>query len=718
MTPPSPHRVKTSTVLTTSSNTAPTAVVNSLRFNTANAITVTPSASLTIATGGILNTLNVGANTNNISGGTITATSLELTVIQADTLAPFVLGSTLIDSTGSVGLTKSGPGQLDLTGANTFTGPTSVVAGTLLLMNQFALQDSVLNVGAVQFDSSVTADAFTIGNLNSSGNIVLANNATTPVPIVLTVGNNFNESYGGILSGAGELVKTGSGTLFLSSGANQNSGGILVTAGLLRFGSGGDLGSATDPVTINNGAGVAYLSNGASIFGSTRGFILNGGNDIIEVGALTSTNGSTSVLTIGQAGNTSTGSLTTPGSATTPATFVKTGLGTLNLEIGSTYNGGTNVSEGTLVAVASTSLGTSSIAGVSGPLLLSPAATFSATVNLESTTAAVSSLTNYVGGTPAAGTSTVVLGSSTGSTAFSVGADNTSTTYSGSIADFNTAGGELGTVIKTGTGNLTLSGINTYTGGTNVSAGTLTVSGLTALPAKSDLLIGSSATVAVANVSGGIYALNLNTLTNNGLLDLGGNAAVIHTGSSLGTLLTQINSAFASGAWNGTSGITSTAAEADTAHLTAVGYIVNNDGSGNALYGTSLGIASTFDGVTPALNDLLVKYTYYGDANLDGKVDSSDYSRIDANFAAGGTLSGWYNGDFNYDGVVNGSDYTLIDNAFNSQGAHLSDSIASPLASSTAEIAGVAAVPEPATLSLLGFATVGLLGSRRRRVTK
>ena len=61
-----------------------------------------------------------------------------------------------------------------------------------------------------------------------------------------------------------------------------------------------------------------------------------------------------------------------------------------------------------------------------------------------------------------------------------------------------------------------------------------------------------------------------------------------------------------------------------------------------------------------------MKYTYYGDANLDGKVDASDYSLIDNGYL--NHLTGWYNGDFNYDGVINGSDYTLIDNAFNMQG--------------------------------------------------
>jgi hypothetical protein len=115
---------------------------------------------------------------------------------------------------------------------------------------------------------------------------------------------------------------------------------------------------------------------------------------------------------------------------------------------------------------------------------------------------------------------------------------------------------------------------------------------------------------------------------------------------------------------------------------------------------------------------VLVKYTYYGDANLDGKVDGTDYSRIDASFLAeqsGPNVTGWYNGDFNYDGVVNGSDYTLIDNAFNSQGAQIAAQIATPTALLD-NAAGGSSVPEPTTLGLLGIGAIGLLGRRRRRV--
>jgi hypothetical protein len=186
------------------------------------------------------------------------------------------------------------------------------------------------------------------------------------------------------------------------------------------------------------------------------------------------------------------------------------------------------------------------------------------------------------------------------------------------------------------------------------------------------------------------------SLTNNGTIDITNNAMVVHNGS-IGTINSQVASAFNGGLWNGTNAsagvITSSTAAADPKHLTAVG--------------VATGLTS-FQGGAVAATDVLVKYTYYGDANLSGHVDGSDYSLVDNGYLM--QLTGWQNGDFNYDGVINGSDYTLIDNVFNIQGATIASGIASP----TAQIAGTSAVPEPTTLGLLGIGAAGLLGRRRR----
>jgi hypothetical protein len=146
----------------------------------------------------------------------------------------------------------------------------------------------------------------------------------------------------------------------------------------------------------------------------------------------------------------------------------------------------------------------------------------------------------------------------------------------------------------------------------------------------------------------------------------------------------------------------------DTTRLFAMGVMQNNQ-SGSALFTAT----HLFDGTVPGISDLLVKYTYVGDANLSGSVDGSDYSLIDAGYLAHAT--NWYNGDFNYDGVINGSDYTLIDNAYNTQGAAAAFQLAAVQAIPTAQIAGTAAVPEPASASLAGMAMFALLSRRPTR---
>jgi hypothetical protein len=267
---------------------------------------------------------------------------------------------------------------------------------------------------------------------------------------------------------------------------------------------------------------------------------------------------------------------------------------------------------------------------------------------------------------------------------------------------------------------------NNVTAAPNTSSSIqLSISSGNAVGGIGALNIASGATVSVVSSSldgiatrGTLTAssLSLAGATNSwtGHLDLANNSLDLESGT-LSTVTNQVKQGYAGGTWQGTGGITSSAAAGDSTHLTALGVIVNDNGSGTPLYGLGGGISPTFGGATPVDGDILVKYTYYGDANLDGQVDGSDYARIDAGYLSqSGTspLSGWYNGDFNYDGVIDGSDYTLIDNAYNTQGASLAAAIASP----TAQIAsgGATSVPEPATVGLIGIAALGLLGRRRK----
>jgi autotransporter-associated beta strand protein len=291
---------------------------------------------------------------------------------------------------------------------------------------------------------------------------------------------------------------------------------------------------------------------------------------------------------------------------------------------------------------------------------------------------------------------------------------------SGGAVNITLNGNMAGTggIIKAGAGVLTLSGTNTYTGTTNVSAGTLVLTQAASLAVAGTPLQVSSGALVVANNVGASFGVTVNNINNTGVINLNNNLLVINgTTNTLAAISTQVAAGFNGGKWNGATGITSGTAAADTTHLTALGTIVNDNGSGSPLYGSGGSIAATLYGTTPADGNLLIKYTYYGDANLDGIVDGTDYSRIDNAFlnnqnSSNAALTGWYNGDFNYDGVINGSDYTLIDNAFNTQGASLAAIVASPIAQLAG--GGAPSVPEPASLGLLGIGAIGLLGRRHR----
>jgi Glycosyl hydrolases family 18 len=164
---------------------------------------------------------------------------------------------------------------------------------------------------------------------------------------------------------------------------------------------------------------------------------------------------------------------------------------------------------------------------------------------------------------------------------------------------------------------------------------------------------------ASATSSGGVVVVGSLSITNGGSLDLQNTGMIIHNGN-LAAVTTLIGQGFAGGLWNGLGITSSTAALSSDATL---GIELNDDGTPS--HHTLL---STFDGQTVINTDVLVKYTFFGDADLSGAVNATDYSLIDSGFN-NNNLTGWRNGDFNYDGVINGDDYTLIDNAFNTQAA-------------------------------------------------
>ncbi|MDY0250041.1 MAG: autotransporter domain-containing protein [Pseudomonas sp.] len=188
------------------------------------------------------------------SGGAVQLGSNTLTVDP-----PSLTGGTfsgVISGTG--GLIKSGGGTQVLTGANTYTGTTTLEAGGLTLSGGSA----IANTGAVVVNGGVLAltHSETIGALSGIGGTVeLGSNSLT------MQANSGSTAYAGVISGTGDISKTGASTLALS-GINTYSGATLVNGGLLTVN--GSI--ANSAVTISSSGRLG----GTGTVGSTT---INGG---------------------------------------------------------------------------------------------------------------------------------------------------------------------------------------------------------------------------------------------------------------------------------------------------------------------------------------------------------------------------------------------------------------------------------------------------------
>ena len=150
------------------------------------------------------------------------------------------------------------------------------------------------------------------------------------------------------------------------------------------------------------------------------------------------------------------------------------------------------------------------------------------------------------------------------------------------------------------------------------------------------------------------------------------------------------------GGWNG-SGIMSSSAGGGG--LFALGY-----GESADLLDMSAGETETWRGQAVDATSILIRFTYAGDATLDGFISGDDYSAID--FASGTPgADGWSNGDFNYDGLISGDDYAIIDFNLVAQGPPLG----------AGATGGIAAVPEPASSVACALALVAAAARRRSR---
>ncbi|MFD0895723.1 autotransporter-associated beta strand repeat-containing protein [Luteolibacter ambystomatis] len=433
-------------------------------------------------------------------------------------------------------------GLINQTGTNTWAIPTTLLADQTFLSNAGTLTVS--------------------GTVNTSGKDLTLDGAGA---ITLS----------GVISGAGDLIKNGTGTSTLTA-QNTFTGTVTVNAGTLRANGGnntlGSLGSASS-ITINNGGTISVgtsdngftgssnsaaktvqintgglLTNTGSTTNHLNAIVMNGGtlsattanttygNWNFDRGISTLGNGTTSTITGGNAALTQTGgtvfnvgtgdTLDVPvllahvtGSGDTGV--VKSGAGTLSLTNANTYTGGTIVNGGILAASSVTDAGGAIgkyTSGTPGALTISNGAVF----KLTGTTAQTTARNLWIN----TGTSGIIDVTSPGSLSF--------TGTGGAITDPLTKTGTGSLQINdaiTGTASVTVSGgtlrlgtsNSSYSGGTTIANGILELNGSNDASGKITGVIGISATGTLKLSSANALGYNGTQVTalnvNGGLID-------------------------------------------------------------------------------------------------------------------------------------------------------------------------------------------------------
>lgn len=416
---------------------------------------------------GAINSLTAGSGIITNSSTTPSALTLDTGAATSSTFSGQILKGGA--GSGDLSLIKNGPGTLTLAGSNTHTGPSTLNAGATILAHQNALQAStaVLNGGSLVFDAGVTGKAFTLGGLAGSGDLTLANNATTPQPIALTVGGNGASTiFSGNLGGSGSLTKTGAGTLTLA-GTNSYGGPTNITAGGVQFAK-----------TVS-----LYNSTGAAL------------NAAVTAANFTVQTGATATFNTGGTGEFSPIEITTLAALGSFKSNSTLGLDTTNAAGSVTFTAPLLTSGGNTTALVLNKLGAGTMAlGASDILNTNWRVTATAgAIDLGSFNQTVAGL-QLAGGNLTGGTGTL-----TSNSAYDLRSGTIGAALAGNVA-----------VNKTTTGAATLSGANSYSGITTISAGTLQFAKPAALYNSTTAALSGAVTAPNLVVqSGAIAAFNL-----------------------------------------------------------------------------------------------------------------------------------------------------------------------------------------------------------------
>ncbi|EDI1106684.1 fibronectin-binding autotransporter adhesin ShdA [Salmonella enterica subsp. enterica serovar Lome] len=532
-----------------------------------------------------------GANSARAAHGTFT--------VDAD--STFTVTSELDETTATSDwdgskLTKQGDGTLILSNTGNDYGDTEIVGGIL-----------------------AAKDAASLG----TGDVTIAENAT----LALSQGTLDNN-----VTGEGQIVKSGSDELIVT-GDNNYSGGTTISGGTLTVDHADSLGSGD----IDN-SGVLKVGEGElenTLFGS--GSLVKTGTGELTLSGDNSYSGGTTItggtLTADHADSLGSGDIANSGvlqvgegelenTLSGSGSLMKTGSGELTLSGDNDYSGGTIISDGTLIADNADSLGTGAVAN-SGVLQVGEGElenTLSGSGSLVKTGTGELTLSgdnSYSGGT------TITDGTLTADHADSLGTGavaNSGVLQVGEGELENTLSGS-GSLVKTGTGELTLSGDNSYSGTTTITDGTLIAANVNALGGGN---IDNSGTL-MLDANGAFELANVTTHT--------GATTALAAGSTLDAgQLTQENGSTLSidlGAATDDAVITADSVTlGGTLNVTGIGSVTDSwtpEAYTYTLIDSDSAITSDFDDLTIAgMNREDVDFL-----TIDGKVDEADNTHYD-----------------------------------------------------------------------------------------
>ena len=653
---------------------------------------------------------------NNLSG----ASTYTLTVGNGDASGTF--SGTIADTTGTIALMKTGTGTLTLGGANTYTGGTTVNGGLLDLTSNWAVPSGTGTITINSGGAVLVGDAYTtvtgwLGshnintastgalaltgtssetiNMGSYANLSLgASGAATYNGVLTPAGNTYRLGGGGgmltftpALTGSYSLVVAGPGTVVLTNTNNTYSGGTTLSAGHLNINTAAALGTGALTIvggTLGNTSGrpITLSTNNAQIWSGDFTFTASTfpSNNTLNLGTGAVTMSSSRTVTVVSSSLTVGGVISDSGSG---YSLTKAGPGTLILGGANTYSGGTTLSAGQLNINAAAALGTGALT-ISGGAL--------GNTSGSPITLSTNNTQNWNGNFTFAGFAALNLGTG----AVNMSSSRTVTVVSNSL----TVGGVISdsgsgySLTKAGPGTLTLGGANTYSGGTMVWAGTLSITNSSALG------------------SGGL------SLAPWGVFNLNAQNCVVPSLSSLA-------------GWGGTVTDLSTTATGMTT------ITVSNTSSGSSNYGGTIcnGSSRTLSLVLSGLGMLTLSgsNTYTGGTTVSG--GTLDFAGPAAT-PSEGILTVNPGGYVVLGALVGASSPATDATETAADSSETSETVAMTFPASAGgvvasgggaslggtdsmtEVVPAAAVPEPSTIILLAAAAVGLLGyawQRRRR---